>query len=643
MKLTYPGKVAANQVIRRTPSALLRPVKAVGEVDWDNWHNRMIVGDNRPVLKTLLKHKQEGILRNEDGSPGVRLVYIDPPFGTGDVYDRDRVGIYSARLRGPEYLEWLRTRMILLKDLMSDDGSLYARTDYHFGHYVKVLLDELFGQENFRNEIIVNRTKKVFDGIHRFNTATDSLYFYSRGKECLFKGYTRPRTKRKWIPMHSPGVRWTTVSDSYLPFYSQDQLRSRPDGAFASRGRVFKKEIWWPPDGRHWTFSQDRLERYAREGRIRISPSGKVLEYRTSDREILDSNWTDIPGFSFKWNFPSENSEALLERVIGASSKPGDVVLDAFAGSGTTAAVAEKMGRRWIMIDSSRASTYTVFRRMLHLKGGNHNQGKPITPSPFVVYRARPESPSGSWSGQNIPVRVYEKVASELIGFKLRAFSENGTEFSGKWRGTPVLVLSAKSGRVRVQEIRERLGGHSRRILLVIPEGVDSILEDVVMVDGTEFHVVRIPHSVEVDLASNGLSAGRSWDSRNPKDLKKIVGAARLEVNLPPLVSCRYRLESGNSGGDLQAVLHIQNFESQVTGRTGNAGPDALGMVAVDGAPNGQVFQPDYVWSREDVVREHYELRFPAAKIDGTIMTLFADRYGNERKEIKRVEDFEPA
>jgi len=175
-ELIYAGKTRDVDVLTETMAVPLQKVKVFGDVKDDEWHNMLIFGDNLQVLKTLLKMKEEGKLKNADGTRGVRLIYIDPPFGTGDIYGRNNVGAYSAKLMGAKYLEWLRQRIILLKELLSDDGSFYMRIDYHFGHYMKVLLDEIFGKENFRNEIIINRTKKVFEGINRFNTATDSVF-----------------------------------------------------------------------------------------------------------------------------------------------------------------------------------------------------------------------------------------------------------------------------------------------------------------------------------------------------------------------------------------------------------------------------------------------------------------------------------
>ncbi|MFQ6676497.1 MAG: DNA methyltransferase, partial [Fidelibacterota bacterium] len=525
MKLVYPGKSAPGEIVRHTPSSVLKPVKIVGDIRGNRWHNRMIVGNNRRVLKTLLKYKEEGILRNKDGSAGVRLVYIDPPFGTGDVYDRDRVGIYSARLKGPPYLEWLRTRIVLLRELLTEDGSFYLRTDYHFGHYVKVLLDEIFGQDNFRNEIIVNRTRKVFDGVRRFNVATDTLFFYTRTADHVFNGFTRPRKKQKWVPMHSPGIRWTRVDDSHLPFYRGDMVEKRKGGVY-SRGRVFEGKVWFPPEGRHWTFSQARLERYAARGRIRINPKTGVLEYLTSPREIVDSNWTDIPGYSFKWSFPSENSEALLERVIGSSSGPGDVVLDAFAGSGTSGAVAEKMGRRWIMIDSSRTSAYTVFRRMVDLKRGIGNRGRTLKPSPFAIYRAHPRRRPRRRPGTISPPEIHPRLAADLFGFKYSPFSMNGTEFIGKRRGTPVLLFNpgngkwTEAGHPFFREMHNQLGGRFTPLYVIVPEGKVPFLEDVVVLEGTEYHILRLPYSVFLDPPAG----------TGPGSVREIVESARFEV-----------------------------------------------------------------------------------------------------------------
>ncbi|MFQ6610277.1 MAG: DNA methyltransferase, partial [Fidelibacterota bacterium] len=148
-ELTYSAKAPAEQILKKTPRASFHKVKSFGE---SLWQNQIIFGDNLSALRTLIDEKERGRVKNDDGSIGVRLIYIDPPFGTGDAYGRNQVKAYSAKRTGVDYLEWLRHRIILLRELLSDDGSFYMRTDYHFGHHMRVLLDEIFGPKGFRNE-----------------------------------------------------------------------------------------------------------------------------------------------------------------------------------------------------------------------------------------------------------------------------------------------------------------------------------------------------------------------------------------------------------------------------------------------------------------------------------------------------------
>ena len=160
-ELIYSGKTRDADILAETMAVPLQKEKVFRNIIGNKWYNMLIFGDNLQILKTLIKWKEEERLKNSNGSKGVRLIYIDPPFGTGDIYGRGDVGVYSAKLMGAKYLEWLRERIILLKELLSDDGSFYMRIDYHFGHYMKTLLDEIFGKKNFRNEIIINRTKRL--------------------------------------------------------------------------------------------------------------------------------------------------------------------------------------------------------------------------------------------------------------------------------------------------------------------------------------------------------------------------------------------------------------------------------------------------------------------------------------------------
>ena len=340
-----------------------------------NWQNPLFYGDNKDVLATLL----------EQGFRGkIDLIYIDPPFNTGvDYVRRVRLrGIKTEQLEGewynPQeqvmyfsnfaddaYLQWMYERLQLLKELLTETGSIFVRMDYRFGHYIKALMDEIFGKDHFVNEISVNRTQKIFIGVKGFNVAFDSLFLYQKSDQMKFRNVRKLRKKEiQWLSMHSPGIR---------------HPRER---------KVFGK-IFVPPEGRHWTFTQERIDKeLIPQNRIRISPSNpKILEYLQSKKELLDSDWSDIPGYTISnTGYPTENSEQLLDRVILTGSDLGDLVLDCFIGSGTTAAVAQKLGRRWIGCDINKGAIQTTSRELQKIISEQIKKKKIKYPS-FATYK----------------------------------------------------------------------------------------------------------------------------------------------------------------------------------------------------------------------------------------------------------------
>ncbi|MHA2359738.1 MAG: DNA methyltransferase, partial [Candidatus Thorarchaeota archaeon] len=149
MHLIYPGKKPREDIVSSDSSEFKTSLQ-YGATEQDMWVNRIFWGDNLIALKHLLN--DPALQNTMDNVGGIKLVYIDPPFGTGDRYYSQGRLAYSAQLQGPEYIEFVRKRLILLHELLEDDGSIFVRIDYHFGHYIKVILDEVFGQRNFRNE-----------------------------------------------------------------------------------------------------------------------------------------------------------------------------------------------------------------------------------------------------------------------------------------------------------------------------------------------------------------------------------------------------------------------------------------------------------------------------------------------------------
>ena len=320
------------------------------------WKNKLIWGDNKYVMASLLPEFRGKI----------KMIYADPPFFTGtnmniilEVGDEGAVKEPSAIeeiayrnmwKEGPSsFFQYMYDRFVLMKDLLSDDGSIWVRFDYHYSHYIKGILDEIFGYENFRNEIIINRTRKNVMASRTqtvFPTATDSLFFYAKSYNMLLR-----ETKIK--------------TDEERKGY----WRHMDDSAGQGSAKVFFGKLMDPPPGKHWKFSQENIDKMVEDGKLRLNPRTNRPEYwvEPSDEYLLDTNWTDIPGYSFSTGYPTENAEQLLERVISSSSEKEDLVADFFSGSGTTVAVAEKLGRKYVAADIGRFSIHTIRKRLLDI------------------------------------------------------------------------------------------------------------------------------------------------------------------------------------------------------------------------------------------------------------------------------------
>jgi adenine-specific DNA-methyltransferase len=325
----------------------------------DGWKNKLIWGDNLLVMGSLLE-KFEG---------KIDLIYIDPPFFTGvdqkitltigeDVGIEkipsmsDEVAYWNAWRDGvPSFMSWLYDRLTLMRDLLSKTGMIFIRFDQYWSHYVKVIADEIFGKDSFQNEIVVKRIFKnvTSQGKVSIPLATDTLLLYFKSDESGFEDtlVKRDQTREGF---------WRHMDDS-------SGVRHPPE-------RVIFGKVFLPPPGKHFKFSQTRIETMITEGKVRLNPKTGKPEYwvEPSDVKPLNSNWTDISGYSFTTGYPTENSEGVLERALQVGTKEGALVADFFCGSGTTLAVAEKLGRRWIGCDMGRFAIHTTRKRLLEIE-----------------------------------------------------------------------------------------------------------------------------------------------------------------------------------------------------------------------------------------------------------------------------------
>jgi DNA modification methylase len=334
------------------------------------WSNKLIWGDNKYVVSSLL----HGSFRKDiDNEGGVKLIYIDPPFSVGqdytiqvkigndDFYQKKPTFIENYAYRntwnnkGNSFLQMLYSRVSLMRDLLSNDGALILRIDHHWGHYVKVMLDSIFGKNNFRNEIFINRVKKNTTTKTRqlsLTTSIESLFVYSKSDDFEYKdtSYDLEVKKESY---------WRATDDS--------------SGTNNNPSRFVEGKEYFPRSGCHFKFSQEKMDTMYKEGRIRINKNTNRVQYLVGESStgIIDTNWTDIPGYSFSTKYPTENSEKLLTRVIKSFTNENDLVCDFFNGSGTTAAVCEKLNRKWIVSDLGKFSIHVTKKRLIKIQREN--------------------------------------------------------------------------------------------------------------------------------------------------------------------------------------------------------------------------------------------------------------------------------
>lgn len=366
-ELIYPRKTKKSEVISNTEPARLKLLKRYGK----NKINRLILGENLNVLKTFYNDPQ---IKGEIG-----LVYIDPPFGTGqDFVGYNKENSYSDQLTNVDFLEFLRRRLIFLRELLSKNGSIYLHIDQKIGHYVKIIMDEIFGEENFRNDITrIKCNPKNFER-KAYGNIKDVIYFYSKSKpnkhDPVYWSDHRLALTEKEIVRQFPKV------DKFGRRYTTTPLHAKGETKNGPTGQVWKGLL--PPKGRHWRYGPKELTKLDKQGLIEWSSTGNprkiIYADKNKGKKIQDIWDFKDPGFE-KSIYPTEKNEDMLKQIILASSKEGDIVLDCFAGSGTTLVAAEKLNRKWIGIDSNKAAIKATEKRLLALKKKKGLFSKPLS------------------------------------------------------------------------------------------------------------------------------------------------------------------------------------------------------------------------------------------------------------------------
>lgn len=325
----------------------------------DSNKSYIIHGDNFEAMAGILNCKSEFI----------DLIYIDPPFNTNQSFsfDKDRANAISKSKKGTvayndimtndEYLKFMYDRFVLMYDLLSEKGSIYVHIDTKMGHYVKLILDEIFGLKNYKNDITrIKSNPKNFDR-RAFGNEKDMILFYSKNYQKNIWNDVRVELKEneikdKFNKIDDQGRRYTTI-----PLHAPGETEN---GVTALEWRGMS-----PPNGRHWRTSPDEFERMDIAGDIEWSKTGnpRIKKYADEHKgKKIQDVW--VYKDPQKPSYPTQKNSSMLEMIIEQSSNPDSIVMDCFAGSGTTLLAAAKLGRKFIGIDSSEASLNLIKNNM---------------------------------------------------------------------------------------------------------------------------------------------------------------------------------------------------------------------------------------------------------------------------------------
>ena len=368
-----------------------------GELDLDmggrqvkGWTNKLIWGDNKLILSSL---KSGALRRQIEDAGGLKLIYIDPPFDVGADFSMDieiggetfhkepnlleQIAYRDTWGRGADsFIAMIYERLILMRDLMHSEGSIYVHCDWRVSGYMRGALEEVFGNDSYRNEIIWQRTN-AHNETGQYGRVHDTIHFATRSSS----GYI-------WhpdlVPFSEEQLARYKKDEKGRYYTTQDMTAPRPNsssGKFNWRGTL-------PSSTRGWGYTIEQLEAWWAEGRIATKRDGTprmdglIVYLDEKAGQAPQTIWQDLSRVtntgSERLGYPTQKPEALLERILKASSNEGDLVADFFCGSGTTAAVAEKLGRKWIVSDLGKFGIHTTRKRLIQIQRELKSTGKPF-------------------------------------------------------------------------------------------------------------------------------------------------------------------------------------------------------------------------------------------------------------------------
>ena len=593
--IEYAGKRPESVILAQAAltggAAPLQVVRSFGESSENEWRNMIVQGDNLQFLKTCYMNQDPLIKDKVKGK--VKLVYIDPPFATkGDFQSSEGADSYSDKIDRAEFIESLRERLIYIREVLADDGSIFVHLDLKQIHYIKIVMDEIFGRDKFVNEIIWYYPDNFQGNVKGFATNHNNILWYSKSKNFI--------SNKVYVPL--------------------DKKTKR--------------------DKRVWSSELGKLVSARNEDGSLIYE--EFTEKKADDVWSIGQSSTTKSHSSEYINYPTQKPEELLKRSILASSNPGDLIVDFFAGSGTTAAVAEKLGRRWITCDFGKHAIYTMQKRILNIADSNNLDatGKKekynLPPKPFDIISA------GAYDFSKIMNLRQNK--DSYIAFVLGLFGlAKEDSVNNKYKlpdiyalkdGNPVEIYPVwddeylKEVRIDEEYLEQRVyasGGRLKGDYYIITPETCTLIGDTTIKnsqgDNIYFHMLKFPYKILEDVSRHFQIEEQPCDAN---DINRLISSTGFYFNEDVKIEIKRRKNG----------FKIESFSTNIldSNKERYEGLNGLSMILIDLNYNNKVFNMDMAVYAKDI-KEDGVIKISGINDNTAIIAI--DRHGNESKVIR--------
>lgn len=609
-ELVYGGKMRREDILANEDGVFPVPLQVEKifngkREQWkDGWKNIVAFGDNLQFLKTIYENKDPLIKDKIKGK--VKLIYIDPPFATEDEFqNKDGVKAYNDKVKGADFIEFVRRRLVVAREILAEDGSLFLHCDWRMASYLKVILDDVFGKERFVNEIVICYSGPT-NQKNNFPRKHDNIYYYRKSTKGIFNvDTTRIEYKKS---------NFSTGKTS---------LAGRADDSYLQQ----------------------------------LDEQGKQIE----------DYWTDIRTGSHipkvirenAGNYPTLKDEKLLERIILATTNESDIVFDFFGGSGTTAAVAEKLNRKWIVCDIGKLSFYVTQKRLLNiqfsqsLKDSKKSFGREA--KSFLTIN----------SGHYDLAKIFELKNQEYSDFVMNLFeieakkkTISGIQIDGEKKdGYNAIVWQYwkfKDSSVDedyLHDLHSHIGAKAgKRVYIIAPASYVDFISDYYEIDKVRYFFLKVPYHIIRELHKVQFKKFRQPQSKtNVNDLEDAIG---FHFMRQPEVKSEWKEKNGEYHITIKKFL--SDFSEEDTERE-MENFESLAMVLIDKNFDGETFDMDAYYFAEDLLpkkkkkKDDDEIEDIKAELKHTnqisippipkkecgkrLMVIYVDIYGNEFKE----------